>query len=721
MKYTTLSLFILLLLAACTPKSGEKMSDLQDKSEGMTEAIEKAQQTEAFRNNIPSPGPAPKVELGQAETFKLDNGLTVIVVENHKLPRVGIQLYVDAPVIAEGDKAGYIDMAGQLLNKGTKTKSKAEIDEAVDFIGASLSTSGTGFYAQSLTRHADKIMEIAQDVLLNPAFPQEEFDKAKKQTLSGLAQAQEDPNEIAANVGQVLRYGKDHPYGQITTQKTVEEMTLADAKSYYENFFKPKISYLVIVGDITPAQAKEKAQKYFGAWSNEGLVQVRQNYSEAKKPGKRSVDFVDKAGAVQSVINVTYPVDLTPGSPDAIKAQVAASTFGGFFGSRLNKNLREDKAYTYGARARLEPDRLVGSFRAYASVRNEVTDSSLVQMLYEMDRIRQEPLDGKELTLAKNVMNGRYARALESPETVARFALNTARYNLPEDYYATYLKKLAAVTAADVQAMAKKYITPDNAHVLVVGNKDDVYEKIAVFAPDGKVNSYDAYGNPIEDADTAVPAGMTAEKVIEDYLNAIGGMKKLDGVKSVKTVMTGDTQMGQMMMTTVQQMPDKFALMVGANGMTIQQIVVNGDKGKMGGMGGNKELTAEEIEEYKNQATPFNERLYMTDAYDLELKGIESINGTKAYKILVTEKGGDKATEYYDTTTGLKIRTIQTNDAGDGNVQTAIYDLADYKEVSGIKMPHTTTATGVMPMALTLKAKSIEINGEIEEAIFKVE
>ena len=720
MKKLSIYTLLLLLFAACTPKTGEKMTDLKDKSEGMEEAIKEARITEAFRKGAPAPTAAPKIELGEAKKFKLDNGLRVIVVENHKLPRVSFQLFIDAPVVAEGDKAGYIDLAGQLLNKGTKTKTKAEIDEAVDFIGASLSTSSSGFYAESLTRHTDKILAIAQDVLINPSFPVEEFDKAKKQTISGLAQAQEDPNSIAANVGAVLRYGKDHPYGQITTQKTVEDVKLEDCKAYYENYFQPHISYLVIVGDITPEAAKLAANKYFGAWKKTNAVSVRGSFPEAKKPGKRQVDFVDKAGAVQSVINVTYPVDLKPGAPDAIKARVMNTAFGGYFRSRLNNNLREDKAYTYGARSTLSSDRLVGSFRAYSSVRNEVTDSSLVQFLYEMERIRKTPLDNVELTLVKNVMNGSFARSLESPETVARFALNTARYNLPADYYNTYLEKLAAVSANDILTMAQKYITPDNAHILVVGSKSDVKDKLALFAPDGNVNSYDAYGNEVKELTSMMPVGMTAEKVLEDYINAIGGKKKISGVKSIKSVMTGDTQMGQIMMTTVTVAPDKFAMMIGAGGMTIQQIVVDGNKGKMNGMGGSKDIPAEEIEDYKDQATPFIETKYAEMGYKIELKEVEALNGKQCYVILITDPKGQAKTEYFDMANGLKTRTVQT--VGEGaEAQTSIYDYADYKAVSGIKMPHTTTATGMMPMPLTLKAKSIEINGTIEDAIFKMD
>ena len=166
-----------------------------------------------FRNAAPKAGPAPKIELGEYERFELDNGLQVIVVENHKLPRVSFQLFVDTPPIQEGEKTGASGLAGQLLGRGTTTKAKAEIDEAVDFIGASLNTSSTGIFAASLTKHKEKVLDLMVDVLYNPAFDEEEFKKVKTQTLSALAQSKDDPNAIASNVSQVIRYGKNHPYG----------------------------------------------------------------------------------------------------------------------------------------------------------------------------------------------------------------------------------------------------------------------------------------------------------------------------------------------------------------------------------------------------------------------------------------------------------------------------------------------------------------------------
>ncbi|MBP6810162.1 MAG: insulinase family protein, partial [Saprospiraceae bacterium] len=473
MKKILLSIIsISLLLAACSPKAADKTSSTKPApSPTPTVSASKAPKiplpTGDVRKNAPAPGNAPMVQIGKAETFKLENGLTVILVENHKLPKVSYRIFVDKDPVLEKDAAGYLDMVGELLSKGTTTRTKPQIDEQVDFLGASLFSDANGVNGSCLSKHSDKLLEIMSDVLLNPVFPQEELDKSKKRAESGLASQKDDANAIAGIVASVLRYGKDHPYGENMTEATLAKINLEQIKNHYNIYFKPNISYLVVTGDVTKAQAEKQAKQYFGKWAK-GVVPTH-NYGVPRAPEKTQVDFVHKAGAVQSVINITYPVDLQPGTPDVIPSRVTNTILGGYFNSRLNNNLREGHGWTYGSGSSLNPDKLVGSFNASASVRNVVTDSSIIEALKEMRRLSNEKVDQAELQVVKNVMAGNFSRSLEEPGTVATFALNTARYKLPADYYEKYLEVLQNVSAEQVQAMAQKYIRPNQAHILVVG------------------------------------------------------------------------------------------------------------------------------------------------------------------------------------------------------------------------------------------------------------
>jgi predicted Zn-dependent peptidase len=671
-----------------------------------------------FRSRAPEAGEARKIEIGTYETFTLDNGLRVIVVENHKIPRISYQIFVDRDPSLEGDISGMTNITGDLLSAGTTTRTKAQIDESVDFVGGSVSTNSQGGFASTLTRHSETILAIFSDVILNPSFPEEEFEKLKKQTISGLQADKDDPNAISAKVSDALVYGKTHPYGEITTEVSVSRTTLNDCKAYYQKYFKPNITYLVVVGDISPAQAKTQAQRYFGTWKKGEVAEM--TYDMPKPPAKTLVEFVDKAGAVQSVVNITYPVDLKPGTPDVIPSRVMNAILGSGFSGRLFKNLREDKAYTYGAYSSLNSDEVVGVFSANASVRNEVTDSALTQFFFELNKLRTEEVTDSELELAKNSIAGAFARSLESPQTVASFALNTFRYGLPKDYYATYLEQLDRVTKADVLAMAQKYVHPENAHIIVVGNQDAVSEKLAVFdKEDGMVGYYDIYGNK-KAAPSSASVNVTGHEVIKAYLKAIGGEQKLQSVKSMNTLATMPVQgMGEVTVQLQQMEPGKLALTMGMPGMTMMKQVSDGQKGYVEQMGQRQMLEGEMLEQIKQEAKIFGEMAYLGNEYTLDVKGVEDVNDEDAYKVIVNGPAGS-STEYYSVTSGLKLKSVEVQGEGE-QVQTVTTEYSDYRDVNGVKIPYSVKIIGMAPFPLEMKTTSVEINPVIDPSVFVVE
>lgn len=677
---------------------------------------------DTWRSSAPQAAPARSIQLGKYTSFQLDNGLDVIVVENHKLPRVSYQVSLKHDALIEGDQAGYTSMAGSLLTKGTENRTKAEIDAAVDFIGASLNAGSTGVFGSSLTKHQDKLLDIMTDVMYNPTFPEEEFEKEKTQVLSGLATQKTDPNSMASNVSSILLYGPNHPYGEIQTEGTVQNIELETVKRYYEQHFSPDNAILVIVGDVTPEEAKMTATKYFGSWER-AEERIVEDYPMPQAPSEPTVAFVNKDGAVQSVIRVTYPVSLTPGSEDVIAARLMNSILGGgIFSGRLMQNLREDKAYTYGARSSLRSDKLMGSFNASASVRNEVTDSSVTEFLYELNRMVDEPVSEDDLNLAKASMAGQFARSLESPQTIANFARNMKLYNLPADYYETYLQRLEAVSVADVQMMAKKYIKPDNAYIVVVGNKEEVAPKLVQFDGDGELDYYDAYGKVVKYDEVSTPDGLTADKVITDYIDALGGKEALMAVKSMVTNATMDV-MGQSAEITMKQAsPDKMYMSMGLNGMVMQETTVNGDKAAVGGMGQSQILSKgdEGFEGVASQAQMFGGVLnYLSGDYKLELKGIEDVDGEKAYKITVENSSGNKSTEYYAVKSNLLIKSVSSQEGPQGPM-TINSMPKEYKEVNGVMLPHTIETTGAAPFPMVMKVTGYEVNADIPATTFEI-
>lgn len=660
------------------------------------------------RSKVPAAGPAPEINIGEAETFTLENGLKVFVVKNDKLPRVAFTLVLERDPILEGDKAGYLGFVGQMMMAGTENRSKDELDEEIDFIGASISAGSSSMFASSLKKHQEKALELMTDVLYNPIFPQEELDKLKKQSLTGLAQSKDDPNSISSRLSSSLVYGKDHPYGEVETEATINNIEIADVKAYYETFYKPNIAYLAIVGDMTKEEAEEVVPKYFGTWEA-GEVPTF-TYDKPSVVSKTEVDLVDKSSAVQSVIQISQPIDLTLGDDNYINSRVLNQIFGGGgFSGRLLQNLREDKAYTYGANSSMSQDKLVGRFAAFASVRNEVTDSAVYEFMYEINKLVDEGVTEEELKMAKASLAGSFGRSLESPSTVANFALNTERYDLPKDYYKTYLQKIDALTVEDINETAKVLIDPDKLYITAVGNASEIKDKLAQF---GEVKMYDNMGDPAKELEMA-DANMTADQVIAGYIKAIGGESKASAIKSAKVSMAADVMGNPIVIDMVYDDENiRYAQKTSVMGNVMQSTSMIDGKGSISAQGQNIEMSDEQYEEGKMSAFFLPELYYSDMGYTLTLDGVKDVEGTPAYKVIVSNPSGAKMANYYAVDSGLKIKN-ENEKAGD-----TFY--TDYQEKNGVLVPMAwTIKSPAIPVPLEAKITSLELNPSLTEADFK--
>lgn len=666
------------------------------------------------RSIQPKPGPAPEFKIGESKLFTLDNGLKVIVVENHKIPRVSYQLSIDVDPILENDAVGYIEMVGDLMKTGSMNKSKAEIDEAIDFIGAEFDTFQNGMYGVALTKYRHEFLAIMSDVLLNPSYPDEEIEKSKKQQISSLVASKTDPEFIANRVGQKLRNG-NHPFSEIVTEATIENITRAHLTKYYNTYYKPNTSYLVIIGDITLKDAKKDAEKYFGSWEK-GDVPTHEYQFPNKNVGTRVV-FINKEDAVQSYINITYPVNLKTGDTNDIPALLANSILGsGAFSSRLLSNLRADKGYTYGAYSSLSKSSYVGSFSAFAQVKSDVTEDAVNQFIIEMDRMKNELVDEETLDLFKTIRTGRFARSLENPQTIARFALSTIKYDLPSDYYQKYLTVLDAVTSEQIQSASKKYIDADQAIIVVVGDKAKLLESLKKFSSTGEVEIFDIYGNPVkEEKATVIPDGLTAETVLEKFIDAIGGKDSIEKIQDVTMIASTSMNGMEIKQTIYKKAPNKYASITTMNGNVLMQQSYNGERGLMKGFQGEKEITGDELEALKVEATVSPELKYKELGIKVSLEAIEKINEKDAYKLKLVSQSGQKSYDYYDVNSGLKVQTKQTITSPQGDfVQT--FDFSDYQEINGVKFPYVLRISGMQN--LELKVDSINVNTDLSDDLF---
>ena len=446
---------------------------------------------EEFRKKQPDPQIAGPINFRPDQFFQLDNGLKIILVENHKLPRVNVQLYIDRGVFADGDKAGLQELAGQLLSCGTVRDSKYEWDRKIDYYGGSIHTTSIGGTASSLTRYFKQVFQLFADAILTPAFPLEEFNNLKRQLLSNLAAQKSEPESILGNLIKRRIYPGRHPYSEVITEKTVRNITVDDCREWFLTNSSPDNSYLIFEGDITMEDIKILVGDNFSSWIPRSVTTLE--WPEDMKRNGVNVSFVERPGAVQSLIGIGYSINYLPYNADTDAANLMNSVLGGYFSSRLNLNLRENIGYTYGIYSRLTNDESIGSFTTSVSVRNDVTADTILEIVKEMNTLRDVDISVEELQQVKNVISGNFSRSVENPMIIAKFAFARHKFNLPEDYFKNQLIRINKVSVDDIRLMAQKYLLTDNMHIAVIGSRE-VLNSLTAF---GQVTEFDFEGNPI--------------------------------------------------------------------------------------------------------------------------------------------------------------------------------------------------------------------------------
>ena len=639
------------------------------------------------RSIMPKGGPTPKISLKTPKEFKLKNGIKVLVVEDHKLPRVSYSVRIDNGPILEGDKAGVLSIISAMLGNGTTTISKDEFNEEIDFLGANVNIGFGGSFASSLTKHSDRILELMSDGIINPLLTEEEFNKQKEQLIEGLKSDEKSLDAISARVGNALSYGKNHVYGEFITEKSLEEVNFSDVLEFQKKYTNPNNAYIVVIGDVDYKEVKKSIIEKFSSWKKaKNIEYLTPEFTSNVELSQ--FNFIDLPTATQSSISITNNVDLKMNDEDYFAALITNNILGGGGEGYLFKNLREDKAYTYGAYSSLGSNRYgVERFKAGAKVRNMVTDSAVTQVVNEIVRIRTELVDAQLLKNAKAKYVGNFIMRLERPQTVANYALNIKLNNLPEDFYETYLEKINAVTQDDVKRVANRFFDIGRSRIIIVGKGSDVVanlEKVGF-----PINYFDKYANPVAKPvfNKAIPKGLTALDVMSNYIKSIGGKEKISAINSLVTKASVTIPGAPFAPEAISKkmMPNKTSFEMKANmgGQTISLMKRNfsGEKGYMEQQGQKIMMSEKELEEAKNVQGIFEE-LYFTED-QLELVSINSIDGEDVYKVKVTKN--DKVSyRLYNVETGYLISLEEEDE--NKNISSTKY--GDYKNVNSIMVPY---------------------------------
>ncbi|MBM7418975.1 MULTISPECIES: M16 family metallopeptidase [Chryseobacterium] len=656
-------------------------------------------------NAMPKPGPTPEINIAKPKTFQLKNGMTVMVVENNKLPRVNVSLSMDRQPYFEGDVTGVSEIMADQLGNGTTTLSKDAFNKKVDFLGANLNFSTGGASSNSLSKYFPEVLGLMADAIINPKFSADEIQKSKDRAVEGLKSSEKSADAIASRVSNALAYGKNTSRGEFETEQSINKIQLADVQNVYKKYYAPDNAYLVIVGDVKFDKVKPMVEKAFNNWKKADTKFPA--LEPASNVAKTEINVVDVPSAVQSVVSVGNLNTLKMKDPNYFPATIANYILGGGGEARLFMNLREKNGFTYGAYSDMSASKYSPSFSAEASVRNEVTDKAVKEFMNEINGISTVKAD--ELANAKAKLKGSFIMALEQPATIARFAVNQKVQDLPADFYTNYLKSIDKVTAADVSNAVKATILPNQSRIFIAGKASEISEGLEKLGY--PVKYYDAYANPVaKPTAQKVDASVTVASVVDKYINAIGGKANLSKVSSYTTNASMSMQGQNLDFKIVKAQGGKELQTVSAGGMTVQKQVFDGKTGYSEQMGQKVQMTKEEIaDNLKN--TELFEELGFAKSADYKLTGIEKINGEDSYAI----KAGDKA-YYYSVKTGLKTGESETVSA-QGQTFTVPTTFADYKDVAGVKMPYTITVNQ-MGMDMVMKVKSYELN-QAKDSDFK--
>lgn len=656
----------------------------------------------------PKPGAAPTIKIGKPQTFKLKNGLKVMVVENHKLPRVSFSLTIDNLPYLEANKKGVADMTSALMGSGTAKISKDAFNEEIDFLGANIDFSANGAYASCLSKFGSRVLELMVEGALYPKFTQIEFDKEKAKIIEGLKSEEKSVSSVSARVNEALTFGINHPSGEFLTEKSLNNVTLEDVQNNFKTYFVPTNAYLIVVGDVKFKQTKAVVEKLFENWKPTPLP--TQTYTNPKNVSKSEINFIDMPNAVQSEVAGINLVDLKMTDPDYFATIIANQILGGDFNSYVNMNLREAHGWTYGARSSVGADKYLSKFKVSTQVRNSVTDSTVVEIFKELKRIRTEKVADEMLQNVKAGYVGRFVMQIEKPQTIAAYALRIQTQQLPMDFYENYIQNINAVTADDVLRVANKYFLDQNMRMIIVGKAADVLPGLENLKM--PIKYFDRYAQEIEKPETTIelPKDITVKKIIDSYITAIGGIDAVNDVKSISITANGSAQGFEIVYSKLVTSNHKLRETIEVMGQNMKK-VFDGEKGYQEQAGQKIPFEEADIASLKAYSIPFPE-LSLLDSKSVELAGIEVINDKKAYVL----KDG-KRSFYYDILSGLKIAETEEGEASPGQMLTITIPYDDYRVVNGVKIPFKTAFN--IGVEVNLSVTDVKINSVIKDEDFK--
>ena len=667
------------------------------------------------RSHKPAPGPVPKSAFPPFSETKLKNGLRVIIVENHKQPLVFFRTLILSGNAQDKKAIGAASAVSALLEKGTKTRSADDIAKKLDFYGAEFgagsSVDDINIFISCMKKDMGEVLPIYADLIKNPLFPKDEFDKYASRTLSGLIRARQNPNELGRKMGRKLTYDM-HPYGEIITEESVKNLTPEMIRSWHGTNFSAENAIIAVVGDVTQKEIVPMLEKQFGDWQKGSRVQPA--YIGLDDTRGMTISLINRPSSVQSSIRLQR-LGLAATDPNFDKASLLMSIFAGNgaigFQNRLFQNIREKHGYTYTPGGSLTTSLDRGVFVAVAEVRNAVTDSALDQMLIEYRRLSAEPVPPQELDFAKGLITGKYLMDLANPQLTSAKALSILEYGLPKDYYSTYATRISGFTSEELQQVGQRVYSPGDLNIIVVGDASQIKAKLERF---GKVNVYDLDLKPVKFLEeTLKPVTLTLDQVLELMYKGLNKpalekitSRQIDGEKGLSV--TGDMHKGTM--TIIEEAPNKRYEKTDFGAPMVMEARNDGHHIYQYYPGGNGVINPDE--KFELAGTIFNDGLHLRDSGNsVKLLGTAETPSGEAYVLDITKHGLDHEKWYVSKENGYIVRKSFLS--GDEPLTT---DYSDFRMVDGIPYAFHEETHGASDE--TFQISSIRHNISVDEKMF---
>ncbi len=664
-------------------------------------------------DSVKKPEPLEDIEFKFPEYNKetLKNGLKLFFIEDKEQPIVSFSFMIQGGSMVDGDKAGLASIVAELLTKGTGKLTSKDIAEKIDGIGASLSASADAdiitLSGYCLRKHLDTLFKLASQVLLNPSFPEDDFEKLIPRMVASLKQEKSTPGTLARNLARKILYGDKHPYGIKPTEASLKSIEIEDVKNYYKTYFKPNSASLAVSGDLSKKEAKELTEKYFGKWQKGDVPKIN---VPQPNPEPQGVYFISRPSSVQSaVIVATRAVPVTSGEYDVL--DLAASVIGSGFAGRLFKTLRETYSYTYTPFGRLSSNKYANLFACGAEVRNSVTDSSINVINEQLKDLSTTPPTEEELFRVKSSEGGTYLMSFENPGFVLGLIQAADFYGVPLDRVKGYYQNLMAFSNYQVREIARKYMNPQNEYIIVVGSPE-VREKLAPF---GKIYDYTMDLEPITgEKGKFEDVGLNVEELLAKYTDAIGGKENLD---KIQTIIDSSTIKFEVMGRTldgtglqIQKAPNKkymkFDLVFqkqetwcdGTNAWTTAQGKILKQEGK-------------NLEDLFTDAVIFKDTKYIELGYKCDVLGKQ--NNFIMMKLLSPQQ--QETVLYFDPVTYLLMKVESTKDTPQGPIPSTV-EFSNYTTIEGVKFPLTLKSSNPM-FSMTMESH-YTLNQAVDDSLF---